>query len=151
MFTKTYQERLRSWVDQRKVIEESKTPLLDVIKLYADAPRTSIQVDPYDQSTWLSGWELIKENRYCSFALLLGMCYTLQLTNRFRNISMEIYVCTDKENCETVYYLKVGDWILLPDLDYPVRAKTLPKTLMVQEHYKLTDYSGATIHYHYTM
>ena len=80
---KKYEDRLASWSDFRKVLETSKDPVQEAISYYDNAPRVSINTDPWDQKTWPTPWELVAENQYCNFCILLVMCYSLQLTKRF--------------------------------------------------------------------
>ena len=93
MFSKKYDDRLKFWNDFRTKLETSPNPFQDTLDLYNQSPIVSIQVDPYDQSLWLDPWELINENQYCEFSKILGICYTLQLTDRFMNESFESLDC----------------------------------------------------------
>jgi hypothetical protein len=95
MFDKKYEDRLRIWSEFRKSLETSPNPIHDAIEFYKKVPLVNIQVDPYDKSTWLGPWDLIYENKYCEFATVLGIAYSLQLTERFSQSNFEIHICTD--------------------------------------------------------
>lgn len=105
MFEKKYEDRLRCWNQFRLSLETSPSPEQDVADLYLKAPKVSIQVDPWDQTTWLNPWELLKENQYCEFSKILGICYTLQLTNRFMEERPEIHIYMSSEKSKTYYLL----------------------------------------------
>jgi hypothetical protein len=112
MFDKTYEDRLISWVAFRQSLEQSKDPIQDVIDCYNAAPTVSIHIDPWNQKTWPDPWELIQENQYCEFARVLGMCYSLQLTNRFNRSNFEIHISTDYNNSVNYYILMIDKYAI---------------------------------------
>ena len=65
MFDKTYEDRMVSWVDFRRTLEQSKDPIQDVIDNYNTAPTVSIHTDAWDQKSWPDPWQLLQENQYC--------------------------------------------------------------------------------------
>jgi hypothetical protein len=107
-----FEQRLSKWSTFRTSLEVSDDPLRDVIYYYKQIPTVSINTDPYTPSTWPSPWELLNENMYCDFCRVLGMCYSLQLTERFSGDKFEIHIGIDKENSEQFYLLVVGDRVI---------------------------------------
>ena len=107
-----YEQRLSGWSAFRETLELSDDPLQDVINYYNKIPTVSIQTDPYNSSTWPSPWELVNENMYCDFCRVLGMCYSLQLTDRFSREKFEIHIGINNEKSEHYYLLVVGDRVL---------------------------------------
>lgn len=112
MFDKSEVDRLRAWHNFRTNLETADDPLQDTIDLYNRAPLVSIVMDPWDQETWLDPWELLTENQYCEFSLVLAIGYTLSLTDRFKDTPKEIHICTNKEIAETKYLLYIGDKVI---------------------------------------
>lgn len=137
MFSKRYEDRLRDWNLFRQQLEHDHDPLQTVIAYYAKAPSVAIQVDPYDQNSWLNPWELIKENAYCEFCKILAICYTLQLTERFMNETFEITIYTDSKESSVWYLLRMNDWIIGYDSDKPVPVNQLPDHLQSQLVYSM--------------
>jgi len=135
MFSKKYEDRLRQWNLFRQTLETDSQPFQTVIDQYAEAPTVSMQVDPYDQNSWLNPWELLKENVYCEFSKILAICYTLQLTERFMNEKFEIYIYTDSEESSVRYLLKINDWIIGYDTNRPISIEQLPNYLQSQMVY----------------
>ncbi len=134
---KNQQTRLSAWYNLRQQIETSNDPFLDVTRFFLKLPRVKIYTDPYDSSTWPTPWELISENEYCEFNIILGICYTLQLTERFNNIKPKINVAVDTIN-KTVYYLLVIDDKVYGYLDEEwTSVDQLPKTLKSQKIYNM--------------
>ena len=101
--------RLTTWYKFRQQLEESSDPFLDVAKFFLRLPRVKFYTDPYDRERWPTAWELISENEYCEFNLILGMCYTLQLTERFKNSHATINVAIETINKAVYYLLKIED------------------------------------------
>jgi len=112
MFDKIYEDRLQEWGSFRDTLEEAEDPIQLAIGKYAQAPTVSIQTDPWDQSTWPSPWELILENQYCDFCKILGICYSLQLTDRFSASHFEIHIEVDREKGRNYYLLSVDEYVV---------------------------------------
>lgn len=132
---KKTQQRLATWRKLRQQLENSTSPLEDVAEFFNQFPKIKVYTDPYDQLTWPTAWELIEENEYCPFNTLLGICYTIQLCDRFDEVSPSITISLDTKS-NTVYYLlyvdkmvygyKDGEWF---------RKNNLPKSLKILKNY----------------
>lgn len=134
---KNQKARLSAWYNLRQQLETSEDPFLDVTRFFLKLPRVKIYTDPYDSSTWPTPWELVSENEYCEFNIILGICYTLQLTERFNNIKPKINVSVDSVN-KTVYYLLVIDDKVYGYLEEEwTTVDQLPKTLKTQKIYTM--------------
>ena len=96
MFNKSEVARLRAWREFRNELESSADPVQDTIDLYNTAPIVSIAVDPYNIKTWPDPWQLLSENSYCDLGILLGIAYTLQLTDYFSHTKQIITINTNK-------------------------------------------------------
>jgi hypothetical protein len=112
MFEKDYESRLYEWGKFRDELEESKDPLQHAINKYSQAPIVSFQTDPWDQQTWPTPWELILENQYCDFCKILGICYSLQLTDRFSGVPIEIHIGVDNKKDESYYLLMIDNKVI---------------------------------------
>ena len=110
MFENGYESRLREWHDFRSTLEKSKDPFMDCIVLYKNAPRVfKTDVDPWDKKTWLDPWQLVEKNLYTEMCITLGICYSLQLTERFSNSSFEIHNTVDTKSKDTYHLLAVDN------------------------------------------
>jgi len=112
MFNLRYEDRLSEWRDFRDRLEVAEDPFTDLIEFYRNAPIVSIHTDPYDPTVWPSPWELINENQYDEFCVLLGMAYSLQLCDRFTGTTFEIHIGIDSKKSITYYLLKIGDQLI---------------------------------------
>lgn len=128
---------IKDWFNFRQQIELSNSPLEDVHAYFDRLPKVKIYTDPYDQSRWPTPWELVDENEYCPFNIILGMCYTLQLTERFSESNATITISIDNSN-KTVYYLLfIDDKVYGYEQDTWIPATQLPKTLKTIKMYEM--------------
>jgi len=113
MFTKPkFEQRMALWLEFRESLEESEDPFRTALDFYNQAPLVNLNADPWDQDTWPTPWELVEWNQYCPFTTVLGICYSLQLTDRFKGSSFEIHIGIDRNTSTTYYLLYVGDTII---------------------------------------
>jgi hypothetical protein len=134
---KSYKDRLSIWVDFRNTLEHSNNPFQDVLDYYSQANLVSIQVDPFDQNSWLGPWDLILENEYCNFAVVLGIAYTLQLTERFSCSQFEIHIITDYENSELKYLLYIDDTVIDYQYNRVVLSNDISPSYKIEKIYSL--------------
>lgn len=133
MFKKQFNERLREWRKFRESLEFSHNPIQKTIDFYKEAAIVRINVDPYTQELWPDPWELLNENVYCDFSILLGICYTLQLTERFSQSHFEIHITHDKEKSQAKYLLLVDGYII--DSNGIISDNDLSETLSIESRF----------------
>lgn len=137
MFDKTYEHRLKSWADFREHLELANDPLALVIEQYNTVPTVSIHTDPWTPETWPTPWELIQENTYCEFCKLLGICYSLQLTDKFSQSIFEIHIGIDDSKSSTYYLLFVDQAIIGYTDDSYIYTSDLPASYRSQQVYPM--------------
>ena len=138
MFNLSYEERLSKWREFRAHLESSSTPLNDVVQFYQLAPTVSIHTDPFNKKSWPGPWELLNENQYCSFCKILGMCYTLQLTESFNGKTFEIIIGRDMENNARLYLLSINKEVIGLDDNY-VHVDQLPESIIIERNYSMPE------------
>ena len=139
MFGKHYEARLLEWQAFRnETLSNSSDVITDVIELYQKAPKVSIHTDPYSQQTWPGPWELILENKYCDFCKILGICYTLQLTESFKDNNFEIYIGIDRKNHESYYLLSVNNNVIGFNDNY-IHISSLPTSIAIERNYLMPE------------
>lgn len=140
MFGKTYDQRLLVWSNFRKSLETSEDPIQDTIDFYKASPNVSINTDPWDKTRWPSPWELVEENQYCEFCTVLGICYSLQLTDRFSQTQFEIHISVDTKTSSTHYLLFVGDTVIgYPDNESIIHVNDLPDSISTKKIYCMNE------------
>lgn len=137
IFDKRYEDRLAAWHDFRKTLETANDPIQEVIDAYKQVPLVSIYTDPWSPDLWPGPWELINENEYCDFCKVLGMCYTLQLTDRFSDAKFEIHIGVDIEKSDTYYLLFIDDRVLNYDRNTHISTNELPPSFKSQTTYPM--------------
>jgi len=137
MFDKKYEQRLSCWSNFREKLESSDAPIQDTIEFYNNAPTVSIHTDPWDNKTWPTPWELVKENQYCDFCRVLGLCYSLQLTERFSRSKFEIHIVIDNKNSATHYLLYLDDLVVNHANGEQFHANKLPTFYETKKIYSM--------------
>ena len=137
MFNLNYEDRLEAWSEFRESLEVSNDPLKDVIKFYGQTPEVSIHTDPWSKDSWPDPWQLILENQYCQFCIVLGQYYSLQLTERFSRSDFEIHIAIDRKKSDTYYMLWVDGKVLGYIADDYVSQDKLPNTIEIQKSYTM--------------
>lgn len=135
---RSFEDRLSQWAEFRDSLENNKDPIQATIDQYNTAPEVSIHTDPYDENSWPTPWELIQENQYCEFCKLLGIAYTLQLTDSFSETEFEIHIQRSRETGEIYYLLYVGDRVVGYTGDTHVAKSDIPNTHDLQHRYTLS-------------
>lgn len=138
MFSEVYENRLIKWKALRDTLETSIDPLREVVEYYSNAPIVhNKSINMWDQSTWHGPWELIQENGYTDTCILLGICYTLQLTERFSKNRFEIHIITEVEKQETFMLLSMGQTYIQPMGKRIISHNEAPGSWIPQKVYKL--------------
>jgi|TARA_R110000744_G_scaffold66859_3_gene136585 hypothetical protein len=65
------------------------------------------------------------------------MCYSLQLTERFKQDLVEIHICIDRENNETFYLLMIENRVIGYDDKRHIAMSDLPKKIISQRVYTM--------------
>ena len=138
MFNLGYDDRLSKWREFRETLNNSTNPIKDVVRFYRLAPTVSIHTDPYNVKSWPGPWELLHENQYCNFCKVLGMCYTLQLTESFNGKTFEIIIGRDIENDTKLYLLSIDKEVIGLDDNY-VHVDQLPESIIIERNYSMPE------------
>jgi hypothetical protein len=138
MFSEVFENRLRSWRQVRERINNSDFPFDEVIAVYNKAPVIhNKSIDMWNNKTWLDPWQLIKENGYTETCIICGICYTLQLTERFSHSEFEIHITTNNETKETFLLLAVDDTVIQPQERRYLKRSAVPNTWISQKIYSM--------------
>lgn len=116
MFKLKSSDRLNRWKQFRRDI--SLLPIDEAVQqvesVWQKCPFTPFYLDYKDPKSWPDPWTLILENYYCDLAKVLGMLYTLYLSDHKSSIQPELRIYADKSN-RTQYhiaYLCQGKYVL---------------------------------------
>ena len=97
MFELPPDDRLSAWAEHRRLLDISKDPIQDLIDFWINAPYIPFNrnIDPYNQRSWPTPWDIIIQNKYDDFTKVLMMAWTLKLTDKFKDSQIEIKTYTD--------------------------------------------------------
>lgn len=105
--------RLTEWKHIRDDIETTTNPLTLVAVLWARAPLVNPFIDPTDPESWPDPWHLVLDDRYDDLAVVLGMLYTIKLTQRFMDSYCEIHMSVRDEKSDPEFFLIVDNTMVL--------------------------------------
>jgi hypothetical protein len=138
MFSEVFEDRLKSWRQVRERINHADNPFDELLAIYSKAPRIHNKgIDMWDQKTWLGPWELIKQNGYTDTCIICGLCYTLQLTEKFSQSEFEIHISTNNETKETFLLLAVDDVVIQPLEGRYINRSAVPSNWISQKIYQM--------------
>jgi hypothetical protein len=100
-------ERLTKWKEFRTELETSKSPLEEVAELWSKAPFVSPFLNPQNSTEWPDPWHLVLDNRYDQLAIVLGMLYTVKLSQRFIDAHCEIHTSIGSNKNEHNFFLVI--------------------------------------------
>ena len=109
MFDLHGNERLIKWKQFRDSIELSNSPLEDVANFWSHAPFVSTYLPPSDPASWPDPWQLIVNGRFDELAIVIGMLYTIRLTQRFMDSKCEIHTTMLSKEEDPIYMLIVDN------------------------------------------
>lgn len=122
MFDLNETNKLQQWKNFRNSLEVSSTAFEDVAQFWSRTPFVSNYLDPFDSKSWPDPWQLILNNKFDDLGIVLGMCYTLQLTERFKDNKFEIHMSMSQLKKDWRYVLLIDDITVL-NWDYGSVAK----------------------------
>lgn len=135
MFKLNVDDRLSSWARLRSQLETAEDPFQLVIEFWRAAPFVPYNknIDPFNQPSWPSPWEIIVENKYDDFTKAIMMAYSLKFTQRFNN--NVIQVCMLVDNAKNIHYniIYVGDdWVINYNDNRVVSRKEIPDSFSME-------------------
>lgn len=135
MFSKSADERMAAWLELRKQVEISDVPFEIVIEFWKHAPFIPYNrnIDPYNQTSWPTPWEIIVENKYDDFTIALMMAYTIKYTKRFKESSIEVRSYFTESRSQLFNLVCINDQYVLNYRDNPteIGVSDIPDTLIL--------------------
>lgn len=135
MFEKSVDDRLSDWATFRKQLTTSQTPLEDTWDYWQHAPYIPYnnKIDPFNQKSWPTPWEIIVSNRYDDFTKAVMIGWTLRLTETFKDTKIEIKTLVNDQ--KTCYYniVCVGEeWAINYSDNGPILLKDIPGSFFIE-------------------
>ena len=132
--------RLSAWTELRQKMDRSDNPFDDAITFWNSVPYCAHNpaIDPYYPASWPTPWEIIAENRYDDFTKALMIGYTILLTDRFKDCSVELRTLVDTDR-KKLYNIIVVDnhWVLNFNDEHYVLLSSIPSLYRLENHIAL--------------
>jgi hypothetical protein len=135
MFNKSTDERLSDWSNFRKELDTLNDPLTELAKFWNNAPLVihNHKIDPYNPKSWPTPWDLIVENKYDDFTVALMMAYTLKLTKKYSNDTIEVRTMVDSKKTKLYNLVYINDVdVLNYECGAPVKSEKIDESLYLE-------------------
>jgi len=139
MVLKSFEDRLAIWKRLRDDLTAQPNPIQSVIDFWNNLPQSPRNIDPYDESTWPSPWEIIEENVYCEYTKILGIGYTLMLSEKFKNWHYEVQVGVDRTQSKLYYMLIADNQVIGLDQQKSVHILNISENIHIEKKYVLSE------------
>ena len=95
----TSASRLKCWKNFRYKINQLplEEALQETVDFWQSCPWTAFYLDINNPLSWPNAWDLIIDNYYCDLAKVLGIVYTLNLSEHGQNLDTEVHVYKDSK------------------------------------------------------
>jgi hypothetical protein len=133
MFTLSTEDRLSSWADHRASLEDSSDPLIAAFDFWSHAPFIPYNrnIDPYNQNSWPTPWEIIAENKYDDFTRSLMLAYTIKYTQRFKNSVIQVHTLVDNSRSICYNVVCIDDKWAIDDTGV-ISKESIPESLLIE-------------------
>jgi len=94
MFKLSTDGRLNKWKNFRRYIGKLslQSAMQETVQFWQPCPFSPFYLDQTNPQSWPDPWTLIEENYYCDLAKVLGIVYTLVLSDHRDDIEPEIHI-----------------------------------------------------------
>jgi hypothetical protein len=115
MYQELVEDRLSAWIDFRQGLKNSNTVLKDIANFWGDIRTIPFnhKVDPYNQYSWPSPWDIIVDNTYDELTLAIIIGYTIKLTEQYKDSKIEIRTLVDINRTRLYNLVYVDDLYVL--------------------------------------
>ena len=141
MFDLSPDERLSVWSKFRHDLNVSLNPLEDLIAFWLHTPFIPYNrnVDPYNQYSWPTPWEIIVENKYDDFTKALMIGWTLKLTKKYQNSKIELRTLVDNVHPREYNLIYVDEsWVINYSDDGPIEVPEIAGSFRLENLVEVT-------------
>jgi len=141
MFEKPVDERLSAWAVHRDLLDQSNDPIALTCDFWRFAPFIPYNkdIDPYNQKSWPTPWEIIVENRYDDFTKALMMAWSLKYTQRYKDSKIEIKTLVNRQkNCYYNIVCVDDQWALNYNDNGPEPLENIPDSFLLENLIELS-------------
>ena len=108
-------DRLTFWSEFRKSLNHSDNVLKDIADFWGEIKTIPYNraIDPYNQLSWPTPWEIIADNVYDDFTLAVMIGWTIKLSTQFMNSQVQVRTMVDKNRTQLYNLIYVDDYYVL--------------------------------------
>lgn len=129
------EDRLHAWVELRNHLVHSEDALQEIADYWSTIKTIPFNnnVDPYNYKSWPTPWELIEDNVYDDLTLAIVIGYTVKLTERFKNSTVEIRTMVDFSRTRLYNLVYVdNEFVLNFDKNIVIKARDIDDSFLLE-------------------
>jgi len=129
------EDRLHAWVQLRNNLTGSSNPLQEIADYWSNIKTIpyNTEVDPYNYQSWPTPWELIETNVYDDLTLAIVIGYTIKLTERYKNSTVEVRTMVDFSRTRLYNLVYVdNEWVLNFDKNLVIKAQEIDDSFLLE-------------------
>ncbi len=141
MSKKNIESDLDSWLELRKRLDSIDQPLEEVWIYWNSMPFSPFnpKVDPFNQTSWPTPWEIIVDGIYDDFTKSLMIGWTLKMTERYKNSAIALKTMVDNRNSVEYNLIYIdNDWVINYADDGPTATDKIPEDFWLKNHIELS-------------
>lgn len=126
------EDRLTAWSEFRKSLTDSENVLQEIADFWSEVKTIPYNraIDPYNQPSWPTPWEIIADNVYDDFTLAIMIGYTILLST---NSSVQIRTMVDKSRTKLYNLVYIDDsFVLNYDRNTVVKAQDIDDSFYLE-------------------
>lgn len=129
------EDRLGAWVEFRQSLSTSDNILQDIAEFWSDTKLIPFNhaVDPYNQSSWPTPWDIIAENKYDELTLAIMIGYTIKLSEAYKDSTVTVRTMVDATRTRLYTLVYVDDkYVLNYDRNSVVKAQDIDDSFFLE-------------------
>jgi hypothetical protein len=135
MFNLPTEDRLSSWAAHRAQLEKSQDPFNETAEFWNNAPFIPYnqKIDPYNQRSWPTPWEIIVDNKYDDFTKAFMIACSIKFTQRFNKSSIQVRTLVDKAKSTCYNVVCIDDtWAINYKDNVAVPIDNIPDSFLIE-------------------
>jgi hypothetical protein len=129
------EDRLGAWAEFRQSLVNSTDVLNDIAEFWSKVKLIPFNhvIDPYNQSSWPTPWDIIAENKYDELTLAIMIGYTIKLSEAYKDNTVTVRTLVDSTRTRVYNLVYVDDtYVLNYDRNSVVKAQDIDDSFFLE-------------------
>ena len=138
MFELKFEDKVKVWKNLRETLELHPRPFDAVLQFVRKLPLSAKKkTNAWDPKAKIEPWHLIEKTEFTEYEIAQLTAYTLQLTDRFSEAQIEIYISKENKKSKLLYLVYVDNFIVIGYNNEVTTVEELPANVIPQKIYSM--------------